>query len=233
MCGVRRDLYRETGGNMKGMLSVLERAGLIRRQDGEDAPPAQAHAPAVEVAQVEVPAAPVLESVSGMSLQQIYDAAGVPPSAYPAERLVRLLDGLKAMDDGTRMQAIRAIDAADDNWSIADPVNDAMSKVEALEAQARALRASVERAEVETAKSIQGVKQRQEGAVADIRRQILELEGLLAREVARGTEECAAMEAALQVTRDAASRELAALSQTAGMLQALVRQFAPNPSAGA
>jgi hypothetical protein len=218
------------------MLSVLERAGLIRREAGEDPPPAQAQAVEVEKVKmpaVESPAAPVLEPVSGKSLQQIYDAAGVPPSAYPAERLARLLDGLKAMDEGTRMQAIRAIDAADDNWSIADPVNDAMSKVEALEAQAKALRASVERAEGETAKSIQDVRQRQEGAVADIRRQISELEGLLAREVARGTEECAAMEAALQVTRDAASRELAALSQTAGMLQALVRQFAPNPSADA
>jgi hypothetical protein len=69
---------------MKGMLSVLERAGLIRRDGGEDPHPAQVQA--VEAAQAELPAAPALEAVSGMSLQQIHDAAGVPPSAYPAER---------------------------------------------------------------------------------------------------------------------------------------------------
>lgn len=216
---------------MKGMLNMLERAGLIRRDE------ASAEETTVEEAAggraAEPSATAPIESVSGMSLAQIYEAAGVPPSAYPAERLMRLIEGLKAMDESTRMTAIRAMDAADDSWSIADPINDAMSKIEALEKHAKAVRAGVERAEAETAASVASVKQRQEGAEADIRRQISELEALLAREVQRGTEECAAMDAALKVKKDACARELATLAATAGNLQGLVRQYGPNPTASA
>lgn len=219
---------------MKGMLNVLERAGLIRRDHEGTIEPASEEAPeqgAVGAAHA-TPSARV-ESIPGMSLAQIYEAAGVPASAYPAERLIRLVDGLKAMDEATRMTAIRAMDAADESWSIADPVNDAMSKIEALEAHAKALRSSVERAEAETATSMAAIKQRQEGAEADIRRQISELEALLAREIQRGTEECAAMEAALRVKKDACARELDMLAAAAGNLRGLVGQYGPNtePSA--
>lgn len=82
-----------------------------------------------------------------MTLEQIYEAAGVPPCAYPAERLLRLIDGLKAMDDATRLTTMRAIDAADDSWSIDDPQRDAAAKVAALERHAASIRAALAHAE--------------------------------------------------------------------------------------
>jgi hypothetical protein len=220
---------------MKGMFDLLERAGLVRRVEDTDSPPA-IEAPAAEPSAAALSPAPesgaavTIEDTTGMSLDQVYAAAAVPPCAYPAERLLRLIDGLKAMDEATRRQAIRAIDAADDSWSIADPMRDAAAKVAALERHAASIRAGIARAEQETQARQGELKQRQETSVAEIRRQIADLEGLLAREIARGAQEQAALEAALQSQREGAGRELSHLSQTASALTGLIAQFNDNPT---
>jgi hypothetical protein len=223
------------GGKMKGMFDLLERAGLVRRVEDTDSPPAIDAAAAQPSATTDSPApghatAAAMEEAAGMSLDQVYAAAGVPPCAYPAERLLRLIDGLKAMDEATRRQAIHAIDAADDSWSIDDPKRDAAAKVAALERHAASIRAGVAQAEQETQARQSELKQRQETSVAEIRRQIADLEGLLAREIARAAQEQAALEAALQSQREGAGRELGRLSQTASALTGLIAQFSDKPT---
>jgi hypothetical protein len=217
---------------MKGMLNLLEKAGLVRRVDdggGSDEPSPShvaAEAAAAEVPHLaEPPALPVEPSV-GLSLEQIYAAASVPSCAYPAERLLRLLEGLKAMDEGLRRQTIQAIDSADDSWTIEDPKRDAAAKVAALERHAASLRAGLAQAEKDTQERLQALIQRQEGTVAEIRRQIADLEGLLAREIARGAQEQAALDAALQSQREAANHEIGNLSRAAAALTGLIAQFA-------
>jgi len=216
---------------MKGMMNLLERAGLVRRDgdEGEPDAPAQAGAdPAPAVA--EEAAAPVMpvEASAGMTLEQVYGAANVPPAAYPAERLLRLLDGLKAMDEGLRRQTIHAIDAADDSWTIDDPIRDASAKVAAIEAHAATIHAGVSQAEQQAQTLLAELRQRQEGSAAEIRRQISDLEGLLSRELARGAQEAAALESGLQSTKEAAARELGNLSRAATELRALIAQFKLN-----
>ena len=217
---------------MKGMLNLLEKAGLVRRVDdggGSDEPSAShvaADAATAEVPHVAEPPAPPVETSVGLSLEQIYAAAGVPSCAYPAERLLRLLEGLKAMDEGLRRQTIQAIDSADDSWTIEDPRRDAAAKVAALERHAASLRAGLAQAEKDTQERLQALIQRQEGTVAEIRRQIADLEGLLAREIARGAQEQAALDAALQSQREAANHEIGNLSRAAAALTGLIAQFA-------
>ena len=133
---------------MKGMLDFLEKAGLVKMDapSGPVAPemditlsepsPVVATAPAV-------PAAPITEPATPLNLDDIYTAHGVGPSLYPAERLLRLVDGLSAMDVATRLMAIQAMDAADESWTIDDPLADAAAKVNALQAHARSRPASV------------------------------------------------------------------------------------------
>jgi hypothetical protein len=216
---------------MKGMLNLLERAGLVSRTDEENSAQMDAErsggAPSAAGASSAEPAPP-LDQTTGMSLSQVYSAAGIQPCAYPAERLLRLIDGLKAMDDATRRQTIQAIDAADDSWSIDDPKRDAAAKVAAIERHAASIRAGVAQDHRDTEEQVKAIAQRQEGTVAEIRRQVAELEGLLAREVARGTQETTALEAALQSRRDGANRELAALAQTAQALTGLIAHFDSN-----
>jgi len=209
---------------VKGMLGLLERAGLVRREGDFDVDLASSEGeqvlPAVDDT-VDVP----LETTTSVSLDQIYSNAQIALSPYPAERLLRLIEGLKAMDDATRLQTIQAIDAADDTWSIEDPVRDAAAKMSAIEAHAAALRSSVARAERDTQERLEALRKNQETSIAEIRRQITELEGLLAREVARGAQDAASIEAAYQTQRDAVARDLGSLAQAADQFKALVAQF--------
>jgi hypothetical protein len=229
---------------MRGMMDLLERAGLVRREDGaldsveapvsshlpESAPSALQETPESNVLGAPLVSEAPVADVSGLSLAQIYDSAGVVQASYPAERLLRLLDGLKAMEEGTRRQAIAAMDAADDTWTIADPLHDASVKIAAIEAHAATLRAGVTQAEQDTQLALGAAQQRQDTSVAEIKRQITELEGLLARELARGAQESAALTAALQSKKEAALRELESLMRMVGEFRALVSQF---KSAGA
>lgn len=225
---------------MKGMLDLLERAGIVRRVDGEE-PGASAASPAAEDGgwagppPVPAPAAAAAAGDSAavapaapgpaLALDEVYAQAGVPPCAYPAERLLRLIDGLKAMDEATRRTTIQAIDAADDSWSIDDPMRDAAAKVAALERQAAAIRTAVAQAEQQTQAELGALQQRQEGTVAEIRRQIADLEGLLAREIERGAQGAAALDAAITAERQRAQQDLDQLARAAGALTGLITQF--------
>ena len=216
---------------MKGVWSVLERAGLVREEGAEPAAHAAMEpADAAAMAPEPMPPAAPMEEVSGLSLEEVYRAAGVPQAPYPAERLLRLIDGLKAMDESTRRQAIRAMDAADDSWTIEDPIRDAAAKVTALESHAANVRASLARAESETQAEIARLGQQHESSVAEIMRQMKELEALLSREVARAAQERAGLESAIKAKVESTSRELGNLSRLAGDLRSLVSQFNPNQS---
>ncbi len=232
---------------MKGMMNLLERAGLVRREGEGEALESELEPASADLRQTQHGSPPAslasgdlgsalsndgpVPDVSGLSLAQIYANAGVVAASYPAERLLRLLDGLKAMEEGTRRQAIAAMDAADDTWTIADPLHDASLKIAAIEAHAATLRAGVTQAEQDTQLALASVQQRQDTSVTEIKRQITELEGLLARELARGAQENAALGAALQAKKEAALRELESLMRTVGEFQALVSQFKAAGSA--
>lgn len=225
---------------MKGMMSLLERAGLVRQEGmgGDEAapvnPPDEGATPsagpesfaATAAAEPGLPAAaPVSE---GQTLEQVYAAAQVPACNYPAERLLRLLGGLSAMDDAMRRQTIHAIDAADESWTIEDPLSDAAAKVAAIEQHASGLRSGLGQAEQTAQAELAELRRRQDSAVAEIKRQITDLEGLMAREVTRGAQECAAVEASLQAKRETVSQELGTLSRAASEFRVLIGQFKTN-----
>jgi hypothetical protein len=224
---------------MKGMMSLLERAGLVRQEGDDTAPPATEQGladsgPGPELASGADSPAPMPQPTSapaaaavpdGQSLDQVYAAAQVPACHYPAERLLRLVAGLNAMDEALRRQTIQAIDAADESWTIDDPLGDAAAKVNAIEQHASGLRAGLGQAEQQAQAELAALRQRQEAAVAEVKRQIADLEGLLTREVTRGAQESAAIEAALQARKEAVSQELAMLSRTASDFRGLIGQF--------
>jgi hypothetical protein len=230
---------------MKGMFDFLEKAGLVTRDE-----PAAPAAPAIEIniepmappapaaSSTAAPAAsPVaaLSAVAGttatLDLDTIYAQAGIAPAQYPAERLLRLIDGLSAMDEATRLMAIKAMDAADESWTIADPLSDAATKIVALAAYGDDLKLRLQQVEAHTQTQLNSVLARQEMVVGDIRKQVSELEALAARELARAEQETAAQQASLQAARDQTTAELAAIAQASARLQSLASQFgtAPQP----
>lgn len=214
---------------MKGVLGFLEKAGLVR-MDGpqEEAAPAPQPIPAPETAAA-TPAsetsATTIPVGAPLKLDEIYAKAGVPASQYPAERLLRLIEGLSAMDPTTRLMAIKAMDAADESWTIDDPLADAQAKAEALSLQAELLQLNLQALERDTQARIEAVTARREKVVGDIRRQMAELDALMSREVDRAAQDVAAQEAQLQSARDHTTGQLASLTQLGQQLRSLSAQF--------
>ena len=216
---------------MKGIVNFLEKAGLVKMDEPvaaveEGATESETGAGA-DFSLGAVSNQPVLVpgTETPLNFDDIYAQAGVGISAYPAERLLRLLDGLSAMDQATRLMAIKAMDAADESWTIDDPLADAAAKVQALSQYAGWLQLRLQKVEQETQGRLNDVAVRQEKVVGDIRKQIAELEALASREMARAAQETAEHEGSLRAARDQAATDLAQRNQTSQRLQGLSAQF--------
>jgi hypothetical protein len=219
------------------MLGFLEKAGLVK-MDRPDTPvpEPEAQAPAAptpvpEADPQHAPEAAVARALTPEALADIYARAQVPASLYPAERLLRLLDGLGAMDPGTRLMAIQAMDAADESWTIADPLADAAAKAQALAAHGQALSAQLQGFEADALARKEAVARREEKVLADIHKQMAELEALMAREVARAAKDNAALDGRLAQARAQTAGELMALNQLGQQLGGLAAQFQPAATA--
>ena len=210
---------------MKGVMDFLERAGLIV----EESPSAPASAEAGQTQPAVAPAAEVPVALRAgatpLNLAEIYANEGVPAALYPAERLLRLIDGLSAMEESVRLTAIKAMDEADESWTIADPVGDADAKVKALASHAQRLQLGLQQLEQETLARIDEVRARQEQAVGAIRKQIADLEALASRELERAEKETADYNATLSQAKEQTSRELDEIARTSSQLQNLVTRF--------
>lgn len=94
-----------------------------------------------------VPTAVAADEISGIpentSFDSIYAGFGVASASFPAERLLKVLEGLRAMDASNRRAAIAAMDAADDSWNVADVLADAARKVTALQAHMEKVNAAL------------------------------------------------------------------------------------------
>lgn len=228
-------------------MRALQKAGLVEMDESAQ----RAEAVATEVA-VESPpqvvmdqtpepvaTAPVPPAVEGPIAEQrpfedIYAEQSVQASVFPAEKLLKILDGLAALDPAARNAAVHALDAADDAWTVDDALLDAERKTRAL-AAARSQLEQQARAGLEQARAaVTERDQRQQDAVGRIRSQIADLEGLLEREVTRATEEKSALENAARATKDACLREVARLDAETARLKRLAATFggtsaAPTP----
>lgn len=219
---------------MKGMMDFLEKAGLVKRDSPVDVSEYESPKPAATFSAPTPDIAPTVSISSGetvgsasisLDLDRIYSNYGVRPALYPAERLMRLIDGLSAMDDATRLMAIKAMDAADESWTIEDPLNDAAAKIQALEAHSSSIADGLQELELETRANLEAATTRQEKVVGDIRKQIAELEGLVEREMSRFAVEKGTQETRIQAARDQIARDLTDIALVSQRLQNLSSQF--------
>lgn len=222
---------------MKGIMDLLVAAKLVTLSDEEmaqtedNAPPLEEPAP-LEVLKTE-PEPPQVRPAEcapapGKAFDELYREAGIPASPFPAERLLRLLDGLRAMDDATRKAAVRAMDDADEQWTIDDPILDAERKIQALESFRLALDADVSARKEQTAADMATLKAAQEQTSAEIRKQITELEKLLEREMQKTMDKLAALDTESKALERIAGAENARMQQEIARLQEIPAQFAPR-----
>lgn len=228
-------------------MRALQKAGLVELDENAEPVPVEAPAAAEPVPQVVMDHAPEPVAAASSSavpvpggpiaeqrpFEDIYAEQSVPASSFTAEKLLKILDGLAALDPGARIAAVRALDAADDAWTVDDALLDAERKTRAL-AGARVQLEQQARASLEQARrDIAERDQRQQDAVGGIRKQIADLEALLEREVARATEEKAAFENTARATKEACLREVARLDAEADRLKRLAATFGAAPAAPA
>jgi hypothetical protein len=224
----------------RGLLGVLRKAGLIEIQDAEAAPEPALTEPAADPAPAAAepaPAAPASAGAAGeveenLPLEQIYADGRVPPSPFPAERLLKVLNGLRAMDVSLRKAAIMAMDAADDNWKIEDVLLDAEHKIKALDARKQFLAAQAQAAADSARTEIQRREQKQQQAVAAIRQQIAEMQALMEREVAGASRDKHEAEARAAAAAQACARESTRLDGEIARLKEIPATFGEPPKAG-
>jgi flagellar biosynthesis GTPase FlhF len=204
---------------------ILAETRSIGRTEGKDPPTTPAEpAEASERPRAERPRA-ASEVVEGVAFEDVYRGASLTPSPFPAEKLLKLLDGLRTMDEKTRKAAVLAMDSADESWKIEDPLLDAKRKIEALARARAALRQSLADSESKAKEALEARARYQDEATATIRQQIAELEATLEKEVAAMAEEKATIKAKVEADRAAVEREEARFDAEIRRLQEIGKIF--------
>lgn len=223
---------------MKGLLNLLAKANLVELSDEEkvesgienldmpssdqsDVPPAPPEPPPLQ--NVFPPGSPIIEN---RPIEDIYAAAGLPQSPFPAEKLLRLLEGLRTMDAATRKAAVQAMDAADDNWQISDCIDDAKRKVDTLNSYKQLLDAQLQTAEQQSVAQVEDIRSGLEKSTSEIRKQISELEKLLEREISKSAQQTTAIEAGVRAARETVGRESRRIGTEIERLGEITAQFA-------
>ena len=216
-----------------GFLKVLQKAGLVELDN--DPVPVEAVVSRSNLVAEPMPAPPppapeVLPAAAcaieeQRSFEAMYHQQGVPPSPFPAEKLLKLLEGLRAMEPAVRKAAIQAMDAADDAWTVDDAVLDAQRKIGALQQAQAYLVQQTQSAQAHAQEQLQQREQQHLAAVEAIKRQLSELEGLREREVEKATGDRVAIQAQAQAVADASDRETARLEGEVARLLQIIETF--------
>lgn len=214
---------------------ILEKAGLIVPDENTlplaptetgadfplpldllDTPPP---APAAE------PAAASTAVAEGIAFDAVYAQAGVREANFPAERLIKLLDGLKTMDTVAQKAVVSAMDAADETWEIGDVVADAQAKIAALNAYARTQEAAAQAVSARTQAQAGSAQTAYDARRAEINEQIAQLQKTLEIAAAEHAQALAALQAERTGASEAALRERTRIGTEVQRLEALVTQF--------
>ncbi len=196
---------------------------------GHTDPVAEGAEPAPQAESAPPPVSVPSEIKEGQALEDIYAAAGITDSPYPAEQMLKLLEGLKAMGPKERKMAVMAMDAADDRWTISDPVLDAQRKIATLQTETQRLDAFKAQAEAQAEADLQAQETYKTEASSTIRQQISELEELLEQELRKVADEKAAIHVRVEAARSAVVREKARYEQHIETLYVLSTTFENTP----
>lgn len=159
-----------------------------------------------------MPSAPPPEGLTiGQPLSELYHAYGVPGSPKTIEAIILFLEGLKGMPQNVQTQALKAMDEADPNWSIADVILDGRYKVEALRKAKSAVDMQVQQKRDQAAAEIAD----QQAYLDDARKTIKEQIESLHAQIAELMELQQAEENQVEERKAAATQQIAQLEQQA------------------
>lgn len=234
---------------MASLKKILEAARLIERTEApvSDAGPAEdADIDAIirRAAQAEVAAQPAEAEGSasggadagasgavgveeGLAFADIYGRQSVAEAQFPVERLLKLVDGLRALDPTTRRAAITAMDVADETWSMDDVLADADAKMAALRGHQRQMQGAADGVVQANRERVAALESSRDGRLAELRQQIAGLEAQIQDAVGSTAADVAKLQSESESNKAALLRETQRIDAHILNLEELVAQFRP------
>ena len=233
---------------MASLKKILEAARLIERTDApvSDAGPAEdADIDAIirRAAQAEAAAPPARENAAdegadvggsdvvgveeGLTFVDIYGRQGVAEAQFPVERLLKLVEGLRALDPTTRRAAITAMDVADETWSMDDVLADADAKMAALRGHQRQMQGAADGVVQANRERVAALESSRDGRLAELRQQIAALEAQIQDAVGSTAADVAKLQSESESNKAALLRETQRIDAHILNLEELVAQFRP------
>ncbi len=188
--------------------------------DGEDAADADA-------GRAEAGASEVVGVEEGLTFVDIYGRQGVVEAPFPVERLLKLVDGLRALDPATRRAAITAMDVADETWSMDDVLADADAKMAALRGHQRQMQGAADGVVQANRARVAALESSRDGRLAELRQQIAALEAQIQDVVGSTAADVAKLQSESESNKAALLRETQRIDAHILNLEELVAQFRP------
>lgn len=203
------------GGDIDIEALLRETSELTGDLGGDEPPPAPSAPSAPSPRTTAVPAdlgepAPAGLKI-GQPLKELYQIYGVPASPKAVEEIILFLQGLRGMPQNVQNTALKAMDDADPNWSIADVILDGRYKVDALRKAKGAVDQQVETARMEASAEVEA----QEAYLAEAQGTIKEQIEALHAQIAELMELQQAEEMQVQERKAAALGRITSLEQQA------------------
>ena len=230
---------------MATLKKILEAARLIERSDAETSAPAPAgdadidaiirraaEAETAPYAREDAPvgAAVVGEAIGveeGLTFADIYLRQNVSEAQFPVERLLKLVEGLRALDPTTRRAAIMAMDIADETWSMDQVLADADAKMAALRGHQRQMQGAADAVVQANRERVAALETSRDSRLAELRQQIAGLEAQIQDAVGTTAADVAKLQSESESNKAALLRETQRIDAHILNLQELVAQFRP------
>ena len=223
---------------MATLKKILEAARLIERSDAETSAPAPAgdadidaiirRAAEAETAPSAREDAPEAIGVGeGLTFADIYLRQNVSEAQFPVERLLKLVEGLRALDPTTRRAAIMAMDIADETWSMDQVLADADAKVAALRGHQRQMQGAADGIVQANRERVAALESSRDGRLAELRQQIAALEAQIQDVVGTTAADVAKLQSESESNKAALLRETQRIDAHILNVEELVAQFRP------
>ena len=196
---------------------------IIRRAAEVDAPPA----PRAEATAETAPPGDAVGVEEGLSFIEIYGRQNVADASFPVERLLKLVEGLRALDPTTRRSAIMAMDVADETWSMDQVLADADAKLAALRDHQRQMQGAADALVQANRERIAALDSSRDGRVGELRQQIVALETQIHDAIGTTAADVAKLQSESESNKAALLRENQRIDAHSLNLKELVAQFRP------
>ena len=163
----------------------------------------------------------------GLTFADIYLRQNVSEAQFPVERLLKLVEGLRALDPTTRRAAIMAMDIADETWSMDQVLADADAKMAALRGHQRQMQGAADAVVQANRERVAALETSRDSRLAELRQQIAGLEAQIQDAVGTTAADVAKLQSESESNKAALLRETQRIDAHILNLQELVAQFRP------